>query len=182
MEGFSLMTPKLKEKLLKRLFSSIEYIEKFCNHFDKWMEAAICGFEAFEKKLFVNSSLVSKHKSSIGQWQHRVIPNFKGMRKGMFESLEKARNGDFRAIRSDTANLNSLSKDMDGIGWDWWKEIDSNYWDVYVEHSNIAEQMASNIYYTLAMFWDTGEILDEEITGKIDEKELLEYLKPGEQT
>jgi len=175
------MKPEIKEKLLIRLFSSLEYIEIFCGHFDKWMEASIIGFNAFKRELIKKRTLASKHRLAIKQWRKKVIPNFNGMRKGMAESLDKAKNGDLNYIRSDTANLNGLSKDMDGIGWDWWNEIDSKYWDVYVEHSNVAEQMASNIYYTLSGFWHPGEILDEEITGKINEKDLLKYLKPGEQ-
>jgi hypothetical protein len=172
------MTPELKEKLLIRLFSSLEYIEEFCEHFDKWMGGVINRFESFEQQLLIKPSLASKHKLAVSQWRDRVIPNFKGMREDACESLKMIQQGKTEPMIGTTGNLQGLSKDMDGISWDWWDEIDDPF---NPDHTRIGDQMASNIYYTLAGYWRPGELLNEEITGKIDEKKLLKHLKPGEQ-
>ena len=42
------------------------------------------------------------------------------------------------------------------------------------------KKIGSNIDYTISGYWDDNEILDEEITGPMDEQELLNYLKPDE--
>lgn len=175
------MTPELKEKLLTRLFTSLEYMETFTNHYATGLKTAIDAFAIFEKKYRINSILSGRYAMEYRQWSERVIPNFTRMRKNALVSLEKAREGNFDYIEGATGNLRGLSKDMDGIGWGWWDEVDGSYWKVHAENMNKAEQLGSNIYYTLSDFWDDDEILNEKITGPIDENALLKYLQPGEQ-
>ena len=175
------MTPNLKEKLLKRLFSSNEYMEEFTKHYSAGLQAADDAFLAFEKKCGVDSSLMNRFPMEFSQWKERVIPNFRGMQKNALISLEKAKQGNFDYMQGATGNLRGLSKDMDGIGWDWCGEVDQKYWKDYAHNMNKAKQLGKNIYLTLSDFWDEGEILDEEITGSIDEQLLLSYLQPGEQ-
>mgnify|MGYP000526585347 CR=1 FL=1 len=115
----------------------------------------------------------------LRQWRNKVIPNFEGMRTNANEAVVNAKSGKLSTMRSATGNLHGLSKDMDGIGWEWW-EANSALWDNYVEHSNLAEQMGDNIYKTLAGYWRPGSILKESITGPVAEAELIIHLKPGE--
>ena len=102
------------------------------------------------------------------------------MKKNVILALDNAKQGQTSTIRSAAGNLRGLSKDMDGIGWSWWDELDKSYRKPFSENMNKAQTMGANIYYTLSNFWDEGEILNEEITGPIDEKSLLKYLLPGE--
>lgn len=175
------MTPELKEKLLLRLFSSTEYMEEFTNHYVAGLQAAEDAFAIFEKKCSMDENLTSRYAIEFRQWQERVIPNFRRMKENALLSLNKAKMGDFDYMDGATGSLRGLSKDMDGIGWDWWDEVDPKYWKSHADNMNKAEKMGFNIYYTLSDFWDPGEILEEAITGLIDEKVLLKYLQPSEQ-
>lgn len=174
------MTPELKEHLLLRYFSSIEYMEKFTLHFVSGLQAAEDAFSIFEKKYQTDKRLINQYSMEFRQWKERVIPNFQGMKANAIESLKNAKNGRFSTIRSATGNLHGLSKDMDGIGYEWWKEVDPQFWDIHMKNMNMAEQMGANIYYTLSDFWNAGEILNERITGPIDEQQLLVFLLPDE--
>lgn len=175
------MTPELKEKLLLRLFSSISYMEKFTQHYVVSLQAAEDAFSVFEKKYRATPHLSSRYEMEFQQWKERVIPNFQGMKANAIEALQNARNGYFSTIRSATGNLRGLSKDMDGIGWDWWNEIESSYRSLYSQNISKAQIMGDNIYKTLSQYWRSGSILKESITGPIDEQELLGFLQPGEQ-
>jgi hypothetical protein len=175
------MTPDLKEKLLTRLFSSIDYMEEFTKHYSLGLQAADDAFSVFEKRCEIDFSLMNRFSMEFRQWKERVIPNFRRMQKNALISLEKAKQGDFDYIQGATGNLRGLSKDMDGIGWDWWDEVDQKFWKDHADNMNKAEQMGDNIYKTLSQFWGPGSILKESITGPIDEQLLLTYLQPGEQ-
>ncbi len=175
------MTPELKEQLLLRLFSSIEYMEEFTEHYVAGLQAAEDAFAVFEQKYNMDAALANRYAMEFRQWQERVIPNFRGMKQDAIFALGNAKQGQTSTIRSTTGNLRGLSKDMDGIGWDWWDEVESTYWKSHADNMNKAEKMGGNIYLTLSDFWDPGETLIEEITGPIDEQVLLKYLQPGEQ-
>jgi hypothetical protein len=175
------MTPELKEQLLLRLFSSLEYMEEFTEHYVAGLQAAEDAFAVFEQKCNMDAALANRYAMEFRQWQERVIPNFRRMKENALLSLDKAKAGDFDYMDGATGNLRGLSKDMDGIGWDWWDEVESTYWKSHADNMNKAEKMGGNIYLTLSDFWDTGETLIEEITGPIDEQVLLKYLQPGEQ-
>jgi hypothetical protein len=175
------MTPELKEKLLLRLFSSIDYMEEFTQHYVSGLQAADDAFAVFEKKCSADPTLTNRYALEFRQWKEKVIPNFRGMKNNAIVALDNAMQGQSSTIRSATGNLRGLSKDMDGIGWDWWNEIDQKFWKDHAADMNNAKQFGKNIYLTLSDFWDDGEILDEEITGPIDEQLLLTYLQPGEQ-
>ena len=45
------MTPELKEKLLQRLFTSLEYMEAFTNYYAAGLQAAEDAFTTFEKNI-----------------------------------------------------------------------------------------------------------------------------------
>lgn len=174
------MTPELKEKLLIRLFSSIEYMEEFTAHYVAGLQAADDAFSSFEKKYSIDASLANRYAMEFLQWQERVIPNFRGMKEDAILALSNAKKGKTSTIRSTAGNLRGLSKDMDGIGDNWWLEVDDLIRRKYADNMNKAKLMGNNIYYTLSDFWNPGELLTENITGPIDEKVLLKYLQPGE--
>ncbi len=175
------MTPELKEQLLLRLFSSIEYMEEFTEHYVAGLQAAEDAFAVFEQKYNMDAALANRYAMEFRQWQERVIPNFRGMKQDAIFALGNAKQGQTSTIRSTTGNLRGLSKDMDGIGWDWWDEVESTYWKSHADNMNKAEKMGDNIYKTLSNFWRPGSIFKENITGPIDEQVLLKYLQPGEQ-
>ncbi len=174
------MTPELKEKLLLRLFSSIDYMEEFTQHYVIAMQIADEAFSVFEQKYLADIDLSNRYEMQFYQWKERVIPNFQGMKENAIEAFDNAKLGQLSTIRSATGNLRGLSKDMDGIGWDWWDEVDPHYSKILAENLSKARIMGDNIYYTLRGFWNPGEILREGITGPIDEQQLLKYLQPGE--
>lgn len=175
------MTPELKEQLLLRLFSSIEYMEEFTDHYVAGLQAAADAFAAFEQKYSLDANLASRYAMEFRQWQERVIPNFRGMKEDAIFALANAKQGKTSTIRSTTGNLRGLSKDMDGIGSDWWLEINDAIRLQYAENINKARQMGDNIYKTLSGFWRPGSIFKENITGPIDEQVLLKCLQPSEQ-
>lgn len=175
------MNPELKEQLLLRLFSSIEYMEEFTEHYVAGLQAAEDAFAAFEQKCNMDAALANRYAMEFRQWQERVIPNFGGMKQDAIFALGNAKQGQISTIRSTTGNLRGLSKDMDGIGSDWWLEVDDFIRLRYADNINKARQMGDNIYKTLSNFWRPGSIFKENITGPIDEQVLLKYLQPGEQ-
>lgn len=174
------MTLELKENLLIRLFSSIGYMETFTQHYVAALLAADDAFSIFEKKFHANPDLSNRYAMEFRQWKERVIPNFRGMKENAIEALQNAKKGQLSTIRSATGNLRGLSKDMDGIGWDWWNEIDKSYRPPYSQNISKAQIMGDNIYKTLSQFWKPGSILKESITGPIDEQLLMVFLLPGE--
>lgn len=174
------MKPELKEKLLLRLFSSVEYMEEFTMHYVVGLQAADDAFSLFEKKYNIDARLAHLYAMEFRQWQERVIPNFRGMKENAILALNNAKQGEKSTIRSATGNLRGLSKDMDGIGDNWWLEVDELIRRKYADNMNKAKQMGGNIYHTLSDFWDPGEVLIENIIGPVDESLLLKYLLPGE--
>ncbi len=174
------MNKDMKEKLLLRMFSSIEYMGKFVEHFVTAMDTAEAGIAAYKKQPPTDPKLLSEYKPEIYQWESKVLPNFLGMKKNALEALTNAQKGQLSTMRSCTGNLRGLGKDMDGIGEEWWQAVDPKLSDSYATNLRIARRLGANIYYTLSNFWENDEILDKGITGPIDEQELLKYLKSGE--
>lgn len=162
------------------MFSSIEYIERFVEHFVAAMDAAENGVAAYKMKPPIDPKLLANFQPEIKQWETKVLPNFRGMKINAMEALSNYKKGKTSTMRSCTGNFRGLSKDMDGIGEEWWQVVDQKIKDEYISNLKIARKLGANIYYSLAKYWDSGEILDEEITGPIDEHDLLKYLKPGE--
>lgn len=177
------MKPELKEKLLLRLFSSLEYTEQFVEHFTQFIDTGLLALELFDNLPVkpLNAENYSEIQKDAALWHKKVKPNFLGMRKGMHEALAYAKQGDFSYVRCDAGNFKSLSKDMDGIREAFMDFIDPEIKARYFKLWKLAHTEGCNIYYTLSDFWDAGEILNSKITGPIDEQQLLNYLQPGEQ-
>ena len=162
------------------MFSSIEYVEKFVEHFVVAMDAAENGVAAYKSKPPTDPDLVGDYQLEINQWETKVLPNFRSMKINALEAFINYKKNKTSTMRSCTGNFRGISKDMDGIGEEWWQVIDPNIRNEYYLNLGSARKLGANIYYTLAGYWDPGEVLDEEITGPIDEQDLLKYLKPGE--
>ena len=177
------MTPELKEKLLLRLFSSFEYTEQFVNDFIQFIDTGLLALELYDALPVkpTNAANYAEVKKDADLWHLKVKPNFLGMKQGMLEALEKARQGDFSYVRADAGNFRALSKDMDGIRESFMDFIEPDVKARYFELWKKADYRATNIYLTFSGFWDPGQPLKEKITGPIDEQQLLKYLQPGEQ-
>lgn len=177
------MTPELKEQLLLRMFSSIEYMEEYSQHFIAFINTGLFALSQYEALAVkpVNHPNYSMVKTDVWSWNLKVKPNFIGMKENMIEAIDNARHGKFSTIRSAAGNFRGLSRDMDGIREAFMDFIDPAIKQRYFDEWKITSTMGSNIYLTLSDYWDPGQPLNERITGAIDEKVLLKYLQPGEQ-
>ena len=175
------MDPLLKEKLLLRKFSSLEYMGELAVYHHKAIEGLKKCLDAFDRSPPQHVDWENwPIWNSPEVWKIKVLPNFQGTQQSIEEGIENAKRGNFSTIRSATGSLQGLSKDMEGIGWDWLKYIDYDLVLQFSPNLGKAEQLASNIWLTVGDYWRPGEILDEKITGPIDEQELLRYLQSGE--
>lgn len=174
------MKAEMKERLLLRMFSNLEYNEKFVRHYVDSMDAAEEGMAQYKAHPPTDLKTQVELKGTISMWEDRALPNFRRMRGGAIKAFQDAQNGDFSTIRSCAGNLRGFGKDMDGISDDWWPYVDKAIREKYFLNLKAAMTTGNNIYLTLSDYWDPGQPLKEAITGPIDERELLKYLKPGE--
>lgn len=176
------MKPDLKETLLLRLFASLEYAEQFAEHFTQFIDTgllALAQYDALPVKP-ITASNYNEIKKDADLWHLKVKPNFVRMRQNIQDAIAEARQGNFRVIRSAAGSFRGLNKDMDGIREAFMDLIEPDVKARYFELWTLAHTEGCNIYYTLSDHWDSGEILNTEITGPIDEQRLLKYLQPGE--
>lgn len=173
------MDAKMKEILLKRKFSSIEYMQEMVEAHGLAVEGLK---EALSQFLDRYSDKDKQHpeSGSVDTWGLKVLPNFKRMQNSMERALKEAQQGDNWRMSSVVGSLRGLSKDMDGVDWDWLDYIDKEIVEKFSRNLGKAEQHGENLYWTLDDDWRPGSILKESITGPIDEQDLLRYLKPGE--
>jgi hypothetical protein len=173
------MDAKMKEILLKRKFSSIEYMQEMVEAHGRAVEGLKEALSQFLDR-YPDEDKRPPKSATVDTWGLKVLPNFKGMQEAMESSLEESKKGDNWGIRSCVGDLRGLSKDMDGVLWDWWDYVDEEIWEKFSPNLTIAKQHGENLYWTLDDDWRPGSILKESITGPIDEQDLLKYLKPGE--
>jgi hypothetical protein len=173
------MNNDAKKILLERKFTSLDYSKLYVEGFNEMANALDIGMKEFEYQSSVNPSL---NQDNFSLWKSKGAPILFGDNEYANDALERAKNGDFSHIRGSAANLRGLSRDVDNIGGfgEWWHEIDNKYWDTFYSTYMKTKKIGSNIDYTISGYWDDDEILDEEITGPMDEQELLNYLKPDE--
>ena len=177
------MNPDLKKKLLERMFSSSEYMRQMGEYFDKALERLNESLEWFEKNPPQDVDWESWHISNKPEgWRKRAVPNLNMLSRSIWQGIEEYENGDPDRIRGTSNNIMALSRDMDVLGEKWWDYVPLDIARKFGVNLGKAEQMASNIYRTLGGGFAArpGTITDEEVTGPIDEQELLKYLKPGE--
>ena len=177
------MDPQLKKKLLLRKFSNIEYMEQFRDYHRRALEATEEGINYFYKHP-PDENWHQWHRSEWPEtWEERTVANFRGMQNSINKGIQNARQGKLSTIRSAAGSFAGISKDMDGIGEKWWSYIPAEYEERFIINRGAASMRASNLRRTVGDYWDENDddLLDEEITGPIDEQDLLRYLKPGEQ-
>ena len=179
------MDELLKIKLLKRKFLSANYIKEFLDNYKKFHETGLAAFNAYQRyrrerpEFEPNDTLLREEDF----WENRVCPNFEGNLGAMREVEALISRNDHRT----NMYLDGLAGDFRGIsrGFDG---IEENFMDVatpemrkeYLRLYKLTIRKAMIIEATINGWWNEGEILDEEITGPIDEQELLNYLKPDE--
>lgn len=164
------------------MFSSIEYMEEYAQYFVSFIDTGLSALDAYQilpvKPL--NHANYSSVETDVRLWNKKVKPNFLRMKRNIQESIVEARQGEYSGMDAAAGNFRGLSKDMDGIRESFMDFIDPAIKEKYFEEWDIVSTMGDNIYYTLSDYWDPQEILNEKITGVIDEKELLRYLSVGE--
>ena len=164
------------------MFSSFEYTEQFVNDFIQFIDTGLLALELYDALPVkpTNAANYAEVKKDADLWHLKVKPNFVRMRQNMQDAIVAAQQGNFRVIRAAAGSFRGLNKDMDGIREAFMDFIEPDVKARYFELWTLAHTEGCNIYYTLSDHWDTGEILNTEITGPIDEQQLLKYLQPGE--
>ncbi|QUM85207.1 hypothetical protein [Moritella sp. 28] len=173
------MNKTAKKELLTRKLTSVEYMTEYVEYFNQMVDSLLMGMGAFQQ-LQKQNPHVDAHNFSA--WESRGLPNLKGDRAYAIDALKKAKAGDPSYLSSSAGNLRGISKDVDNIGGfgEWWQHIDKKYEDDFFFKLRKAKKTGRNINYTICGYWDGDKILNEEITGHIDEADLLKYLKPNE--
>lgn len=173
------MNNRAKKTLLERKFTSYLYAELYVGYFKEMVNAMESGMQEFSI-FYQKKPTVDAH--NIKDWQSRGLPILQGDYHYAVNALKKAQKGDLNEISGSAGNLRGLSKDVDNIGGfgEWWQHIDEQFKKDFYKYFKLASRTGCNIYYTVDYSWDGDEILDEEITGSIDEVELLNYLKSNE--
>ena len=171
------MTPELRKKLLERMFSSKEYYLRMMDYYAKALEGAEEALAWFDENMPTKDAHALK---TANAWRIRALPNMMGYLKGKDEDIERYDQGDLEYMEGTAHNIMTLERNLDNVGDKWWEYVPQEIVFKYGKYMTKAEQMAKNVWHTVGDYYDEGEILDEEITGPIDEQELLKYLKPGE--
>ena len=172
------MNPELKKKLLERLFSSEAYYLEMMEYYTAALNAAKEALNWFEQHQPTTEKPVL---DSLHAWKIRVIPNMEGYLSGKEEDVEQYRLGDPDYMEGTAFNVMSLNRNISqNVSEKWWDYVPQELQDAYFDNLYKASKMAANIAWTLGDAWNDDEILQERITGPIDEQQLLKYLKPGE--
>lgn len=176
------MNEYIKIHLLKRKFSSIEYLEDFINTYQLFIDHSLSALDQY-KNVKKQKTITPNRDMDIDEklWDEKVKPNFLRMYRSSQTAIEKARLGDLSAIRSLAADFKGLSKSMDGVRESFMDTLEPEIKKTYFSLWKRNRVTAGNIVDTINNWWKDDEILDEEITGPVDEVNLLNYLKPGEQ-
>ncbi len=114
-------------------------------------------------------------------WRDRVLKNLVGTQKGIDEAIRKAEEGDNGYMEGVANEVHNIFRNLDNFSWGWWDRIPSFYRDEFRRSLAESRDRASNIMRELMGAWRSEDsILNQKITGKIDEEELKRYLRPGE--
>lgn len=176
------MNEQLKITLLKRKFQSIPYFEEFIKNYKTFLKIGLQALDIYLKyrqehpEFEPNNTLLREEDF----WIDRVKPNFEGMHYRADEALELAKQGDNSTLDSLAGSFRGISRGFDGIRENFMDVATPEMRKEYRRLYDITSDQAMIIEATINGWWDEGEILDEEITGPIDEQELLNYLEPGE--
>ena len=176
------MNQTLKIKLLKRKFQSLEYIEKFIENYQHFLQTGLDGLEIYQKYRKANPDFIPSDYLLMEEnfWEHRAKPNFYGMLRSSEESLSNFKAGKKSTVGALAGDFRGLSRGFDGIEEEFMDiaspELRKRYLKLYKQTS----RQADNVAKTINERWKDSSILKETITGPIDEQDLLKYLEPDE--
>jgi len=180
--GGLVLDDALKRTLLERKFRIIEYMEEMRSYHQQAIDALIAALQ----HIYNNPPKGADWKiwpqaDRPGVWEERALRNIQGTHKSVERGITNAKAGNFSTIRNATGSLQGIFGNLTNMSWKWWGYIDPSYKDTFTLKLAQAEAMASNVRCEIGGYWRIpGSMLDEEITGPIDEQDLLRYLKPGE--
>lgn len=177
------MNSDVKRALTKRKFRSVEYIEELS-----------FSVGAARKQLIESLGylylLAPKEKWRHGwnlsdwpeTWEEKVLQTLSSYDDGVKSALRQyKKNGDRVAIDGWASNISNIFRNMDVVGWKWWDFIPKDFRKDFEVSLVKASKIGANITRELSGHWrHPDSVLDEEITGPIDEVELKRYLMPGE--
>ncbi|ROQ18492.1 hypothetical protein EDC38_2719 [Marinimicrobium koreense] len=175
------MDDNLKRTLLRRKFSSIEYMQEMSVWHRRAIEVLENSLDAFFER---SSEQGDWHQWPASDWpetwRDRVLRNLVGTQKGIDEAIQKAIEGDNGYMEGVASEVHSIFRNLDNFSWGWWDRVSDHYREDFQSSLVKAKKRATNIMDTLSEYWRDDEILNERITGPIDEEDLKRYLKPGE--
>lgn len=175
------MNNRVKTQLLKRKFSSNGYLQEMSDHHKQAIAILRSAIRYFYSHPPQGEDWHDWHRADWPEtWEARALPNFNETQEGLDEGIHYARQGDFSYLEGAAGELHNIFRNLDSLGWKWWDYTDIALKDGFHDHLLTAKKMASLVWWTTGNYWRGEEILNEEITGPIDEQELLRYLKPGE--
>ncbi|WP_027329264.1 hypothetical protein [Marinimicrobium agarilyticum] len=176
------MEKEIKRRLLKRKFSSVEYMEEMRDWHQKAIDGLLEGLRNFYRFPPQNEDWHNWHPSDWPEtWEKKVLTNLRDIQNSIDDGIVRAKNGDSSYIDSVAAEIHSIFRNMDVVSWKWWEYINSEYRKRFDDSLVMASKTASNIMRELSDAWKTEEsILKEAITGPVDERDLKRYLRPGE--
>lgn len=148
------MKPDLKETLLLRLFTSLEYAEQFAEDFTQFIDTGLSELVEYDALLVkpTTAANYTEIKKDADLWHLKVKPNFIRMKQNMQDAIAAARQGNFRVMRSAAGSFRALSKDMDGIREAFMDYIEPEIKQRYFELWKKADYGATNIYLTYSGF------------------------------
>ena len=179
LEGRNLMNKQAKKNLLDRKFRTIDYMILYVDAFKNMVKTLEDAMNVFNLTIPANPN---RSTDNFVDWVDRGLPILQGDLVYAQNALIKAKAGKASELVSSAANLRGLSKDIDSIGGfgQWWQHIDPLHWDTFWHQLDKTQTIGNNINFTISDYWNDDEILNEEITGPIDDVELLNYLGTNE--
>ena len=161
------------------MFSSKEYYLRMMDYYAKALEGAQDALSWFDENMPTTDEHALK---TANAWRNRALPNMMGYLKGKDEDIEQYNRGELGYMRGTAHNIMTLDRNLDHVGDKWWDYVPQEIAFKYGKNMTKAKKMASNIYRTIGGGFAARPetITDEQVTGPIDEQELLKYLKPGE--
>ncbi|GAB1258005.1 hypothetical protein NBRC116494_25070 [Aurantivibrio plasticivorans] len=175
------MKESTKIQLLKQYFISEEYILEFINSYQDFIEHSLRALDSY-KKLKASTSLSTNKDWDIDEelWDKKVKPNFLSMQNASQTALAEYKKNNLDYLDRLAGDFRGLSKNMDGIRESFMEALDASIKKIYFQQWKNTTRSARNIEKTINNWWKDSSILDENITGPIEEKKLLKHLKSGE--
>ncbi|WP_157209752.1 hypothetical protein [Marinimicrobium agarilyticum] len=177
------MDSNLKKALVRRMFSSTEYIEEMKLWVDKAGEQLSEAVRHFYRFPPQKEDWHNWHRSDWPEtWEEKVLQTISSYSEGIKNAIqEHKKSGESALVDGWASTIYNIFRNMDVVGWKWWEYIPKNFREDFEVSLVKASKIGANITRELSGHWrHPDSVLDEEITGPVDEVELKRYLKPGE--